>query len=177
MSAHAYLDVYLISVRRIYFQWCSSDRSNPSLKHTASASSESNCNKRILYCLSSQLDHTQTAFVIVVVIINIQLIIDESLSQVFPNQINDRNAAICVLVRINQLVEHRGETDHLTFINIYIYIYIYICLFYFLKFFLLISPIHLYKLNLRMIHFHNCDIKAWYTYLNITMILKTLPSK
>ena len=40
------------------------------------------------------------AFVIVVVFINIQLIIDESLSQGLPNQINEdeyvRNAAICV---------------------------------------------------------------------------------
>ena len=57
------------------------------------------------------------AFVIVVVFINIQLIINESLSQGFPNQINVRNAALCVLVRIAQLVEHPVETDQLTFIK------------------------------------------------------------
>ena len=34
-------------------------------------------------------DHNQMAFVIVVVFVNIQLIIDESLSQGFPNQINE----------------------------------------------------------------------------------------
>ena len=34
-------------------------------------------------------DYNQMAFVIVVVFINIRLIIDESLSQGFPNQINE----------------------------------------------------------------------------------------
>ena len=64
------------------------------------------------------------AFVIVAVFINIQLIINESLSQVFPNQINEaftktnmfeyvRKAAICVLVGVAQLVEHPAETDQI----------------------------------------------------------------
>ena len=71
-------------------------------------------------------------FVIFVVFINIQLIIDESLSQGFPSQINEgftkmnvfvyeneyvRNAAICIFVRITQLVEHPAETNQLTFIK------------------------------------------------------------
>ena len=36
-----------------------------------------------------QLDHSQMAFVVVVVFINIQLTIDKSLSQGFSNQINE----------------------------------------------------------------------------------------
>ena len=39
------------------------------------------------------------AFVIVVVFINIQLIIDESLSQVFPNQINEALTKLKMFVR------------------------------------------------------------------------------
>ena len=50
---------------------------------------------------------------------------DESLSQVFPNQINEaftkmnyvRKAALCVLAGIAQLVEHPAETHQLTFIK------------------------------------------------------------
>ena len=69
------------------------------------------------------------AFVIVVVFINIQLIIVESLSQVFPYQISEAftkmnmfvitkmNMFICVLVGIAQLVEHPAETDQITFIK------------------------------------------------------------
>ena len=63
------------------------------------------------------------AFVIVVVFINIQLIIDESLSQFFPNQINEAFTKMNmfarqrVLVGIAQLVEHSAETDQLTFIK------------------------------------------------------------
>ena len=64
------------------------------------------------------------AFVIVVVFINIQLIIDESLSQVFPNQINEAFTKMNMFIRqhgvlfgIAQLVEHLAETDQLTFIK------------------------------------------------------------
>ena len=64
-------------------------------------------------------------FVIVVVFINIQLIIDEffitRLSQSNQQRVNENeyvcNAAICVLVRIAQLVEHPAETDRSTFIK------------------------------------------------------------
>ena len=45
-----------------------------------------------------QLDHNQMAFVIVVMFINIQLIIDESLSQCFPNQINEAFAKMNMFV-------------------------------------------------------------------------------
>ena len=58
------------------------------------------------------------AFVIVVVFINFRLIIDESLPQGFPNQINEAFTKMnmfvmqqCVLIRIAQLVEHMAETD------------------------------------------------------------------
>ena len=67
-----------------------------------------------------QLDNNQMAFVIVVVFINIQLEIDESSQtnqrSVYENE-SVRNAAICVLIRIAQLVEHPADTDQLTFIK------------------------------------------------------------
>ena len=64
------------------------------------------------------------ALVIVVVFINIQLITDESLSEfsqsnqrsLYENEYV-RNAVICVLIRIAQLVEHLAESDQLTFIK------------------------------------------------------------
>ena len=40
-------------------------------------------------CKLVQLEDNQMAFVIVVVFINIQLILDDSLPQGFPNQINE----------------------------------------------------------------------------------------
>ena len=103
------------------------------------------------------------AFVIVVVFINIQLIIDESLSQVFP-QSNQRSvykneyvrkAAICVLVGIAQLVEDPAETDQLTFIkrhrafesrklHLVFYLFIYNSFLYFLYILLLFSFICLF---------------------------------
>ena len=63
-------------------------------------------------------------FVIVVVFINIQLIIDETLSQVFLNQINEVFTKMNMFLRqqfvgIAQLVEHPAETDQFTFIKRY----------------------------------------------------------
>ena len=54
-------------------------------------------------------------FVIVVVFINIQLIIDESLPQVFPNQINEPFTKINMFVR--QQYMYSSETNQLTFIK------------------------------------------------------------
>ena len=66
-----------------------------------------------------QLDHNQMVFVIVVMFINRIFIIGlfQSNQRSFYENEYVRNAAICVLVRIAQFVEHPAETDQLTFIK------------------------------------------------------------
>ena len=106
-----------------------------------------------------------------------------------------RNAAICLLVRIAQLVEHPVKTDQLTFIKrhrafesrklllLFSFLFIYNSFLYFfhvfyhsLFFFLLYVYFifcnsfyqyiqYIYTNYLRMIHFDDYGIKAWYTYI------------
>ena len=128
------------------------------------------------------------AFVIVIVFINIQLIIDESLSQVFPNQINEaftnmnvRKAVTVVLVGIAQLVEHQAETDQLTFIKrhrafesrklrlLSSFLFIYNSSLYFLYILLLFSFICLFYflylvLLISSIHLYKYNKPAYYTF-------------